>query len=163
VQKAYLDQLSVTAARSALTAAVNNGAALTSYVGHSGLTAWTFKSLFTTTHAKALTNAGKPTVVTQWGCWNTYYVAPKYDTLGHVFLISGDRGAAAVFGASALTEATSEDKLGRELMPRLVQPGMSLGTSMQQAKAQLGASEPQLIDVLLGWTLLGDPALVIEK
>ena len=39
---------------------------------------------------------------------------------------------------------------------------MTIGQAVQDAKIQLGASHPELLDVLLGWSLMGDPALVIQ-
>ena len=33
---------------------------------------------------------------------------------------------------------------------------------MQDAKVELAKTHPELLDVLLGWTLMGDPALVVE-
>ena len=44
-----------------------------------------------------------PSLVIQWGCWNTYHVAPEYDTLAHRLLLAGPQGAAAVVGSSTLT------------------------------------------------------------
>ncbi len=108
-----------------------------------------------------MTNYGQPTLVTQWGCWNTYYVSPDYNTLAHRFLLSGDQGAAAVLGASTLTLSSSEELLGQKLMPYLLQPGMTVGQAVHAAKRDLAASNPELPDVLLGWTLLGDPALQV--
>ena len=78
------------------------------------------------------------------------------------FLFSGDRGAAAVLGASTLTDSASEALLGKLLMPRLVTPGMSMGQALQDAKHELALTHPELLDVLLCWSLMGDPALVIE-
>jgi hypothetical protein len=48
------------------------------------------------------------------------------------------------------------------LTPRLVTPGTSIGQALQQAKAELAKSHPDMLDVLLGWTLMGDPALMVE-
>jgi len=48
-----------------------------------------FSHLFSNAHAAALTNAGKPFVVVQWGCWNTYYVDPVNTYLVQSFLFSG--------------------------------------------------------------------------
>jgi hypothetical protein len=49
------------------------------------------------------------------------------------------------------------------MMPLLTQPGMTLGDAMQAAKMQMAATQPELVDVLLGWTLLGDPTLVVQR
>ena len=73
-----------------------------------------------------------------------------------------DQGAAAVLGASTLTRSSSDRALGELVMSRLSQPGMNLGRALVEAKQELAASNPQMIDVLLGWTLLGDPALGID-
>ncbi len=162
-ERAYLGALGLAAARDRLLSQVNAGAALTGFFGHSGMTHWSFQNLFTVADARALANAGRPTVVTQWGCWNTYHVQPDYNTLGHALLLSGDRGAAAVLGASTLTLASSDRALGLLVTPRLAQPGLSMGAAIQEAKDLLAASHPEMLDVLLGWTLLGDPALVVTE
>ena len=150
VENIHLDDMSVTSARTQLLAAMNGGTALVTFTGHSGPASWTFSNLFNTTDAAALTNAGRPFVVVQWGCWNTYYV------------FSGDSGAAAVLGASTLTDSNSEQMLGELLTPYMVTPGMSIGQAMQAAKYELAQTHPELLDILLGWSLMGDPALVIE-
>lgn len=101
-------------------------------------------------------------MVLQWGCWNTYHVEPGFDTLGHAFLVSGDRGAAAVLGSSTLLETASARALSDLLVPRLTTPGSRLGDAITAAKQGLARSRPDLLDVMLGWTLLGDPAMTIE-
>ncbi len=163
VQRAYLDNSSVAAAQATLVDAINNGVALTSFIGHSSYDRWTFSGLFSMNQATALTNAGSPTIISQWGCWNTYFVSPTANTLGHAFLLSGDRGAAAVMGSSTLTEDASETALGHILNPYLVQPGMRIGDAITQAKADLAVTDPSLRDVYLGWTLLGDPTLTVVR
>jgi hypothetical protein len=137
--------------------------ALTSYVGHSGPTEWTFDGLFNSADAAGLTNMLEPTIVTQWGCWNTYYVEPLENTLAHEFLLNGEQGAAAVLGASTLTEAQHERELAKKLYEQLFQPGITLGEAVLQAKKNYVASAPADADVILGWTLLGDPALVLAE
>jgi hypothetical protein len=162
VQRANIDDAGVTAARLALRNALNAGVAYTSFVGHSGPDNWTYLGLFLANDAATLTNFGRSSVVTQWGCWNTYYVDPTYNTMGHRFLLSGTNGAVAVLGSTTLSYDISERSLGALLTPRLTAPGVTIGDAIQQAKAQLAASNPALVDVLLGWTLLGDPYLKIQ-
>lgn len=162
VATAYLEELSVEDARTRLFGGINRGAALTSYFGHSGPSVWSFDNLFHASDAKLLENHRMPTVVTQWGCWNTYYVEPTNNTMGHALLLSGNQGAAAVLGASTLTLSDSDQALGERFIPRLVEPGATIGGALQRAKEELGREEPERLDVLLGWTLLGDPALVVD-
>lgn len=161
-QRAYLDDLSLADARSQLLASLNAGTALTSYVGHSGPTAWTFSGLFSSGDATGLNNAGRPTVVVQWGCWNAYHVEPLYNTLGHSFLLFGDRGAAAVLGSATLMETASALRLSEKLAPLIGASGRSLGSAVTAAKQELAREAPELADAILGWTILGDPALVVE-
>ena len=73
----------------------------------------------------------------------------------------GPLEAAAVLGAATLTRASSDRALGQLVTPRLAQPGVSIGVAVQDAKATLATTQPDMADVLLGWTLLGDPALVV--
>jgi hypothetical protein len=162
VNSASLDDISLANAQGQLIAAMNNGTALVTFTGHSSPTTWAFSSLFNTRKAAALTNAGRPFVVVQWGCWNIYHIDPVNNYLVQSFLFSGDKGAAAVLGASTLTDSESEELLGQLLTPRLVTPGTSIGQALQQAKAELALTHPELLDVLLGWSLMGDPALVVE-
>jgi hypothetical protein len=163
--RAYIDDLGVPNARTTLLDAINNGVALTGFFGHSGPGSWTYSTppFFVSADVANLTNYGKPTVVVQWGCYNTYHVEPAYDTLSHMFLLGGDNGAATVVGSSTITTSASDTALGMLLMPRLVQPGMSIGQAIQDAKDDLALTQPHLRDVLLGWTLLGDPALVVDS
>lgn len=161
ITTAYMDTLGLSDARALLLDSINNGVALTSYFGHSGPDSWTFAGLFNASDAANLTNADRPTIVTQYGCWNTYFVEPAADTLSHAFMLHNGGGAAAVLGASTITESTSDQALGERLIPRLSQPGMTIGQAIQEAKSDLAQTNPDLTDVLLGWTLLGDPALMV--
>jgi hypothetical protein len=84
----------------------SGGVALTTYVGHSDPGTWSIPylsgfSLFDLNDARDLQNAGNPTVVVQMGCWNTYYVAPDSDTLGHQLMLNGDRGRGGAPGGDA--------------------------------------------------------------
>ena len=157
--RAYLGEMGAGAARVDILAAMNEGRALINFFGHSGPTTWTFDGLFRAVDAETLANAGTPMVVIQWGCWNTYHVTPAYNTLAHQLLLNGDRGAALVLGSSTLTDAVSERQLASRLLDRMFEPGMTIGWAVQEAKADLASTQPDLPDVILGWTLLGDPAM----
>ena len=160
VERISLDERSVASARPDLLAALSEGPALTSYMGHSGPTIWTFDGLFAANDALGLTNVGSPTLLAQWGCWTTLYTAPSANTLAHRFLVAGEQGAAAVMGATTLTEARSERALALEVADRLFLPGVTLGRSLLLAKRRLAdLGDPSTDDVLLGWVLLGDPTM----
>ena len=77
-------------------------------------------------------------------------------------MVCGDRGAAAAMGASTMVDSRSEHMLGVLLTPHLATPGMTIGQAVRDAKLELAGAHPELLDVLPCWSLMGDPALVIE-
>ena len=159
--RAYLDFVGVENARESLMTQINSGVALTSYVGHSDDWQWTWDSLFNIYNADDLTNFGKPTIFTQNGCWNIYYVNSKYETLGDVLLNQGGFGAAAMFGSTTLTSDLNEQLLGEFFIPLLTQTDMPIGLALLHAKQALAVNNPNALDVLLGFSLLGDPYLMV--
>lgn len=163
IDRAYIGAIGAPAARSALLTAINSNPRMASFVGHSSAYQWTTASspLFNYKDAAAMTNT-VPTMITQWGCWNTYYVDPSYSTLAHKFLLTGSSGAAAVAGSTTITLASSERALGDLMMPRMIQQGVTIGSAMQNAKAELALTQPELTDVILGWTILGDPTVKVN-
>lgn len=161
--RAYMDTLGIAGARTALKSAMNGGNAFVNYFGHSSYTRWSFSSVFTSTDAAALTNAGRPLVVSQLGCWNNYFVDPMYNTLGHVLLLGGDRGAVATMGSATLTDVSSDAVFGPILTQRLSQPRKSIGQALLEAKTEMERVAPGRIDIQVGFTLLGDPELVLFR
>jgi hypothetical protein len=162
VEHADIETLGVPVARAKVIDSLNNGVAFAQYFGHSSYNVWSFSILFASPHAMRLQNAGRPAVVAQWGCWNTYYVHPTINTLGHALMVGGEQGAAAVLGATALTDSESDIALGERYLPRIVQPGATIGDALLAAKRDLAQQHPEMRDVIIGWTILGDPALIVE-
>jgi hypothetical protein len=159
VRRADVDRLGVDAARAELMAALNDGVAVTFYLGHSGSQEWTEVGLFDATTAATLANT-VPTMIVQFGCWNTYYVAPGADTLAHALMLDPNGGAAAVMGSTTLTSSANDIQLAGYLAGLLATGGATVGEAVLAAKAELqlhagGATS----DVQLGWTILGDPAM----
>ncbi len=162
----HLEDQPIITANTALQAAINGGAYLVSYHGHSGYQAWGSnwfnagaEKLFDAADAASLINVGKPTVVAQWGCWTTDFVNASTDVLSNT-LLNSPQGAAAVMGSPALTDAIAWGGLSRQFMASM--PGRTLGEAMVHARSTYAASlSPTRIEglkgILLGWTLLGDP------
>lgn len=167
----YMDQLTLAAARTRLFGDIAAGQALTLYLGHSAEDSWgsplkpLSQSLFTVNDVAQLANEGRPTVVAQFGCFNNYYVYPAFETLGPRLTLAEDRGAAAVMGSTTITEDAHGNRFGAILTPMLAQPGATIGEAIWQAKQKFAKQTPansDVRDVLLGWTLLGDPALQLQ-
>jgi hypothetical protein len=157
----YLGPLDVSQGRSALFAAINGGRSLVSYAGHASPQAWTFSGLLSRADLDAgvLSNT-RPFVGAQWGCWGAFFVDPEASTLAHALLVDGSHGAAALFGATGLTETAGDEAFAAELLPRLTAGGGArIGDAFRDAQAAFAASHPAARDVWLGTVLLGDPAL----
>jgi hypothetical protein len=159
--RAYVDDLGAGAARSALLGSFGSGPDLVSFVGHSAPAQWTFDPILAANDAAALGNTGRASLVLQWGCWNAYFVSPSANSLAHAFLLSGDRGAVSVFGSTSLTAIASHAALGRAVMPRLT-AGSTLGAAVIAAKRALALEGNSTRDVVIGTTILGDPALPLR-
>jgi hypothetical protein len=158
VRRADVDRQGVDGARAELTAALAEGTAYTMYLGHSSTHQWTSLGLFDAA-AASTTASSHPTVVVQFGCWNTYYVSPHADTMSHAFMLNPNGAAAAVLGASTLTSAANDIELAGYLAENLSSGSLTLGEALLDAKRSVDRNAGgTTADVLLGWTLLGDPA-----
>jgi hypothetical protein len=163
ISTAYLDEKSIENSRQDVINAMNDGVRLAIYTGHSSHKTWSFKGLFKSTYIDSLTNIDDPFGVVQWGCWNTYFVDPKEDSLGHEFMLSGNRGAAFVLGASTLTNATQESFFSNIFNSHLISEGESIGSAMIKSKQEFAADRDLLHkDILWGITILGDPLIQVK-
>ena len=142
---------------------MNAGVSVVEYIGHSSQYSWAYTTppLLSVLDIPGLTNVGKPTVVTQWGCWNTYYVDPHGYAMGDRLMLGGEYGAVTVLGASSLTTSQGERGLGIELNKRLFEKGVTIGDALIASKKAL-AEEANHPDIQLSWQILGDPAIVIN-
>jgi uncharacterized repeat protein (TIGR01451 family) len=154
VAQAYLDDADLSVAKSNLIQQINAGSSLTSYFGHSSTDRWSISGLLTGEEVAALQNVNMPTVVAQWGCWNTFYVSPTEDSIAHRFLVENDQGAVTVMGASSLTNADAEREMS-EVLYRHLNQGKSISQAVLDAKRELAITRPHQLDVLLGWAVLG--------
>ncbi|MFK8011563.1 MAG: C25 family cysteine peptidase, partial [Marinicellaceae bacterium] len=157
--KAFIDEDGLNGAKSKITNSINQGVALTSFIGHSGPRDWSFSRVFSASDALLLANLESPTLVTQWGCWNTYFVSPEEDTMAHAFMLNQNGGAASVLGASTLTKAEHEKDLAQLVLTYLTHDQMTLGDAVTLAKQSYAITNPDALDVILGWNILGDPGL----
>ena len=164
VTTAYRDQVPSASIRSTVNSTINAGVALVNYVGHSDYNFWGgYETVYATADMDSLANAGKPTVVMQWGCWNNYYVNSKNTTMSHRFLVTGPTGAAGVFGSATRSSAQSEAELSKRLAVYLAQPELTLGEAILKATQELARTNPGMRDVIIGMTYLGDPTMKLGR
>jgi len=155
---AQVDDLGTPAVRSAVLDALGTGTPLVSYVGHSSAPRWDFNPILQWQDVAGLDNAGAPNLVTQWGCWNSYYMDPAYESLSAHLLRRVDGGAAGTIGAMTLTTDSAHRTLGNLFFARVGAGAATVGDAFRGAKLDL-AAQGWGEDALLGMALLGDPAM----
>lgn len=162
--RAYPDVDGAQQAKDKLKAAIEAGVSVVSYIGHSSQQSWSYATppLLTASEVSNFNNLDKPTVVTQWGCWNTYFVDPGGNSIADQFLLASQAGAVVVLGASTLTSANEERALGVELNKRLYNRGITIGDAVIQAKQAL-AKELTAPAIQLGYQIIGDPAVRVAQ
>lgn len=161
--RAFPEQDGHQAAHDKLANAINNGVSVVSYIGHASQYSWAYTTppMLKVGDIAGLKNQGKPAVVTQWGCWNNYFVDPNGNTMGDALLIGGNQGAVTVLGASNLTTSSGERALGIELNKRMFEKGVTLGDALIAAKKALAQKESYPA-IQLGLQILGDPAIMVN-
>jgi hypothetical protein len=135
--------------------------ALVSFVGHSSYAMWGLNptgALLVASEARGLINAS-PHLITQWGCWNTYFVNPNQDTMANAFLFQDHgAGAAAVLGATALTDLGLLQGLGEAFFDQIGRKP-TIGEVLLKAQKNYARDHPQAAAKIRAFTLLGDPAM----
>ena len=145
-------------ARADIVRNLEGGTSLLSYYGHSAPASWSREGLITASQVSGglFNTVNQPFAAVQLGCWGTYFVEPTSTTVAHQMLLM-PKGAAAVLGATSLTESTSDLALANHLLPLL--SSTTLGDALLQAQQAVATELPNAQDVILGGTLLGDPGL----
>lgn len=158
-ERVEVDQLGGPAARNRIRAALNSGAPVVSFVGHSSADRWDFDPLLEVGDVASLANAGRPSLVLQWGCWNSYAFDPEYESLSSRLLLEPGVGAAGTIGATTLTADRVHDRLAVHFLDAMRDgTATTLGDALREAKLRLKAEGAASGDVLLGVAILGDPA-----
>ncbi len=156
--QAYMDDAEAATVQAILQTELNLSGALVSYIGHSSYAIWGLNPsqglLLRASQVRQLNNP-TPHLITQWGCWNTYFVNPNQETMANAFLFQ-NQGAAAVIGATALTDLNLLSGLGNEFFQQIGQED-TLGEAFVTAQ-QRYAQQHAVASRLRGFILLGDPA-----
>ncbi len=161
---------SASAANAALIAALNQGALLYTYFGHSSwlqeavLETDGYAPLFHLNDISRLNNAGRLPVILEMTCFTAYYIHPTEETLDESLLRAGSGGVVAAWGSAGNGVTTDHRLLHRAFFANLFgSPAQGdeepvLGANIQAALLELyanGASH-ELIET---YHLFGDPAM----
>jgi hypothetical protein len=161
--RVYLDDYAATsagtqAARADFASHVNSGRNLAVFIGHASPSIWSRENLIEAASLPTILTGGSfSPVVAEFGCWGGYFVEPTYTTMNQAWLLPLGKGARAMLASSSLTETASDEAIAKALLPRLAIPGMRLGDALNEAKAEVWSTAPEMTDVILGMSLFGDP------
>jgi hypothetical protein len=159
------------AARLALFDALESGRTLTGFTGHGSPTLWSFQGILRPNDVADLNNVGLPTLVSTLACYTTYFVSPFSNTLAHRLMnglqidadgnpISGiANGAVAIHGAGTLSNLAQNEVFMRRVLTAQ-QAGYTLGQAVLMARQEAAANG--INDLVVNWTLLGDPTLRLD-
>ncbi|HEY4575819.1 MAG TPA: C25 family cysteine peptidase, partial [Thermoanaerobaculia bacterium] len=155
VDRVYLKDLPLAAARGQLMAAIGGGTAFLNYMGHGALDRLSAGGLLTSADVPGLGNNGRLPVLTAMTCTINRFEVPGIPSLGEALVKDGQGGAAAAWGPTGLS-ANGEAKL---LAERFYHAGDArLGDRLLRAITDfrtLGGNP----DLPRLYVLLGDPAL----
>ena len=152
---------------------LNSGPLILNYTGHGAVREWTKESVFSSEDIVLLQNKSYPFVVTL-NCLNGYFVLPddnivlnnnkQYPSIAEAFLLAPEKGALAVFAASAIGYASEHDPLAEALYNEIFkEEGVTvLGDAVLKAKEEVyltGISENKYMeDIVQTFIFFGDPA-----
>ena len=150
---------------------LEQGRALTGFVGHGAPTMWSFQGMVTPDDLTDLHNEGKPTMIGTMTCYTSYFVSPAGDSVAHRWMngyrenAAGNRipgvanGAAAIHGAATLSDYGANETFMQAVLAAQLD-GATVGQAVEAARRQ--ARDIGNDDHVINWTLLGDPTLGLQ-
>jgi len=147
---------------------LQEGRALTGYSGHGSAGVWSFQGFLFPSDLSQLNNDGFPTLIGTMACYTSYFSSPSNDTVAHRWM-NGFRldrsgqpvpgapnGAVAVHGAATLSNYAQNEVFASAVVAYQLN-GMTLGEAVLAARAE--ARQRGINDLVVNWTLLGDPTV----
>lgn len=150
-----------TVARDAILQGWAEGAMLTHFFGHGGPMEWADERILTHQDIDAHGADWKPTVLLTWACLSQWHVGIFGTSVNEALLLQPGGGAVASFGPAGITPPSRQAVLVAFLYQELGQPGVTLGEAIRRAKNAAIEHDPNAREVIEGFNLFGDPALVL--
>jgi len=151
---------------------LEKGRSLSGFVGHGAPNAWTFQGLLFPDDLTELFNEERPTLIGTLTCYTSYFVSPYGDSVAHRWMngyrenAAGNRipgvanGAVAVHGAATLSNFAQNEVFARNVLEHQL-AGLTLGQAVERARSE--ARSRGIEDLVINWTLLGDPTVTIQR
>ena len=143
--------------------ALGEGAVIAQYAGHGGRVVWAHEIIFDNASAEQVAETDKIPFMLVLSCYNGYFDKPDEPSMAEKLLRKERGGIIAMLSATRLTYASGNDALNRIIFDMVFKRKVrQLGPLSFDSKVELLMTEGTgQIDVMMEYTLFGDPALQI--
>lgn len=141
--------------------ALGEGAVLAQYAGHGGRTVWAHEAIFDNASVDLVEETDKIPFMLVLSCYNGYFDKPGEPSMAEKLLRKEKGGIIGMLSATRLTYGSGNDALNRIIFDMLFKRNIrQLGPLSFDSKVELLMTEGTgQIDVMMEYTLFGDPAL----
>jgi hypothetical protein len=146
----------------AVTAAWNDGAWLTTYIGHGSLALWGKDNIFSIEAVSGLNNS-QPPIVLQLTCLTGLFAQPGIESLSETML-HAKNGPVLLVAATSLTLSNHQEPFANALLQNLTNSDYTrIGDAFQNAKTSLDPKSNGLREISDTFVLIGDPTAHIVR
>jgi len=132
------------------------------YFGHGAIDLWGKDEIFTAQAARELGGQASYPIVLNFTCLTGYYIHPEVLSLTEALLWNPKGGAIAIIAPTSLTLADDQSFLWRALVESYrSQEDGRIGDVWLTALPKIALTNEGIRDVVLTYTLFGDPALTL--
>lgn len=160
VEKVYLG--SSDNPTSEIVKAIDKGVGLLTYVGHGSMNVWGKDKMFQISDTEALDNSKLPFMMTMT-CLVGYFHHPTATSMGEELLLNPTGGVVAALVPTSESLASDQTELATNVYGHLFGDAGTVGEAIMLGKRDLNLDRNLMQDLIETFTLLGDPALVLQK
>ena len=157
--KIHLEHSTVADARARLLSALETGAVVANWFGHSGLDRLAAEGLLTAADVATLTNRDKAPIFSIMGCVAALFELPGFDSLGETLVMHDNGGAVAVWAPTQVSYPSSARVLNEFYFHHLFGGDVvTLGDAVRKAIESYSLTSHPMF-MARTYVILGDPAL----
>ncbi|MDE0681350.1 MAG: C25 family cysteine peptidase, partial [Candidatus Poribacteria bacterium] len=159
----YPDVFPQRVAKDRIIEALGEGAVIAQYAGHGGNTVWAHEIIFDNVSVDQVAETDKIPFMLVLSCYNGYFDKPGEPSMAEKLLRKERGGIIGMLSATRLTYGSGNDALNRIIFDMIFKRNVrQLGPLSFDSKVELLMTEGTgQIDVMMEYTLFGDPALQI--
>ncbi len=160
VEKIYLGQSDDP--NTAVIEQLDQGVGVLTYVGHGSMNVWAQEKILSTDDAGALRNDALPFMMTMT-CLVGYFHHPQAISMGEALLFNQNGGVVGALVPTSESLATDQSELASSIYTHLFGDAGTVGEAIMLGKQDLSAERDLMQDLIETFTLLGDPALRLQR